>query len=451
MTVADAVQRLTSHMPDSSGYALPYAEVREMQLAALDQRLQQQVDRIKLVRLRAEEAGISRISTLADAVPLLLPHTAYKSYPESFLTGGKWAMLTKWLATVSACPTDGVDLSGVADLDGWIAACGKAGLLVSSSSGTTGKAAMLVATQEDLDFAAQAQVAAVQWGSAIREGDMRTPAGPAGVGAHTPRNIASGGCMMKAFTDPAAPRFQTGLPPATIGSLTAMVMLRKKIADGTAQPSEIAAFEAESAARAQGLAAAQVGAVEDVIAKRDQRLFITGMWGALHPFAEAVRARGFSGKDFHPENAVYLGGGLKGAQLPADYQQFVFDTFNLHPPYIYRMYSMQELNSPMSRCSAGRYHIPPWVVCLPLDKSGDHLLDIGGEEIEARAAFFDLSLEGGWGGVISGDRIHVSFAPCECGHASPSIRDNIDRYANIEGDDKIACSGTVDAYVRGMS
>lgn len=257
--------------------------------------------------------------------------------------------------------------------------------------------------------------------------------------------------MTQAFVDPAAQRFQSGLPPATIGSLTSMVLLRKKIADGTAQPSEIAEFDAESTAREKGLAAAQVGAVEDIIAKRDKRLYISGMWGALYPFAEAVRARGFSGKDFHPENAIYLGGGLKRAKLPDNYQEYVFETFNLHPPFIYRMYSMQELNSPMPRCEAGRYHVPPWVVCVPLDKSGDNLLEVGAGEIDCRAAFFDLSLQGRWGGVISGDRINVSFEPCACGQASPSIRDDVARFADIEGDDKIACSGTVDAYVRGMS
>jgi hypothetical protein len=438
-------------MSTNTGYGLSYADIRETQLAALDESLQKQVRNIKLVRMRAEEANIERILTLTDVVPLLLPHTAFKSYPESFLAGGKWDRLTKWLGTISSLPTGDVDLAGVEDLDGWVDACGRAGLFVSCSSGTTGKSAMLPASQEDLDFIAQAQIAAVQWGSGIRTGDMRTSAGPAGIVAHTPRNMAGGKAMMEAFVDPAAPRFSSGLPLATIGTLMRMVLLRKKIADGTVEPSELAQFDADSAARERGLAEAQIRAVEDVISKRDKRLLITGMWGALYPFAEAVRARGFSAKDFHPENACYLGGGLKRAKLPDNYREYVFETFNLQPQFIYQMYGMQELNSPMPRCSAGRYHIPPWVVALPLDKTGDNLLDIGKGEIECRAAFFDLSLTSRWGGVISGDRIQLSFEPCECGHASPSIRDNVERFADLEGDDKIACSGTVDAYVRGMS
>ena len=55
------------------------------------------------------------------------------------------------------------------------------------------------------------------------------------------------------------------------------------------------------------------------------------MWASLYKIAEAVRAMGYSGSDFHPENTIYIGGGLKGAALPANYKEFVFETFNLSP------------------------------------------------------------------------------------------------------------------------
>ena len=451
--MGEAVYNLLSYMPDSSGYDIPHEDLRALQLQALNERLEERIDRVKLVRHRAEEAGVTAIARLEDVVPLLLPHTAYKSYPESFLTERKWDRLTRWLGTVSAYPTDNIDLSDVREIDDWVAACERAGHFVSCSSGTTGKSAMLVASQADLDFASQDGVAAVQWGSDIRAGDMRTSAGAAGAVAYTPRNAAMGKGLMSAFVDPDAPRFQSGVPPVTIGSLTKMIALRKAIADGTAKPAEIAEYEAESAMRQKALEDAQVGAVDDIIAKRGERLYITGMWGSLYPFAEEVRNRGYSGKDFHPENAVYLGGGLKRAKLPANYREYVYETFNLQPRNIYQMYGMQELNSSMPRCQEGqRYHLPPWLVALPLNKNGDELLPgVGEGAMEGRAAFFDLSLDGRWGGVISGDHIHIDYGPCACGSRSPSIRDDVYRYSDLEGDDKIGCAGTVDAYVRGMS
>lgn len=431
----------------------PYKDIRELQIEAVNERFQEMRDRIKVVKMRAEDAGVTEVGRLEDIIPLLLPHTAYKSYPESFLTGKKWDRLTKWLGTVSAYPTDNVDLSDVHEIDDWVEACAKAGHFVSCSSGTTGKSAMLVASQADLDFAGKDGVDAVQWGSSIRKGDMRTSAGAAGAVAYTPRNTASGGALMAAFVDPEAPRFESGLPPVTIGSLTKMIGLQKAIADGTAMPGEIQEFESESAARQAGLAAAQVGAVDDIISKRDKKLYIMGMWGALYPLAEAVREKGFSGKDFNPENAVYLGGGLKRAKLPDNYREYVYETFNLQPEFIYQMYSMQELNSSLPRCQEGhRYHMPAWLVALPLNKEGDALAPgVGEGKVEGRAAFFDLSMDGRWGGVISGDHIEIDYSPCACGNASPSIADNIYRYSDLEGDDKIGCAGTVDAYVRGLS
>ncbi len=451
--MGSAADKLLSHMPGATGFGLSHDDVHATQVAALNERLEENIDRIKLVGLRAGDAGISKITSLDQVVPLLLPHTAYKSYPEAFLAGKKWDRLTKGLGTICAYPTDSIDLTGVAEIDDWVDACAKAGLYVACSSGTTGKSAMLVSNQADIDFTCQDGVNAVQWGSDIRAGDMRTPAGAAGAVAYTHKNAAMGMALMGSFCDPVAPHFRSGLPPVTIGSLTKMINLRKAIADGTARPAEIQEFEAESAQRERGLEEAQERAVDDIISKRGERLYITGMWGALYPFAEKVRARGYGAKDFHPENGVYLGGGLKRAQLPDNYREFVYETFNMHPRFIYQMYGMQELQTSMPRCQEGhRYHVPPWLVPLPLDKSGDALLPgVGNGKVTGRAAFFDLSMDCRWGGVISGDHIEIDFSPCVCGNASPSIADTVVRYADLEGDDKIGCAGTIDAYVRGLS
>jgi len=447
--MSEATNRLVAMMTDRTGFDLPYDEVRDLQVAAINERFQDRITKIKMVRHRAEEAGITRVSKLDDVVPLLLPHTAYKSYPESFLASGRWDRLTRWLGTVSTQDTGNVDLSDVQDIDGWISACEKAGHYVACSSGTTGKPAILPSTGSDLEFAGKEGVEAVQWGSDIRAGDMRTMISYGGA-AQTSRNAANGGALMQAFTDLSKFRLSPA-PPITIGSITKMIALRKAIAGGTAQPDEIAEFDRESAIRQQALDAGLVHTVDQVIERRSDRLFIMAMWGPLFKLAEEVRNRGFSGKDFNPENGVFLGGGLKRAQVPANYKEFIYETFNLQPHYTYQMYGMQETQTSMPRCPAGRYHVPAWMVCLPLTKDGDALMPIGEEEITARAAFFDLSVEGRWGGIISGDKIEISYKPCACGSPSPSIADTIGRFADLEGDDKIACSGTIDAYVRGIS
>jgi len=193
-------------------------------------------------------------------------------------------------------------------------------------------------------------------------------------------------------------------------------------------------------------------AANAIIEARNERLHVTGLWSGLYNVAKAVREKGYSAGDFNSENSIYVGGGLKRAVLPDDYKEFVYETFNIQPERNYQNYSMQEFHTGMPRCQkGGRYHLPPWLVPLITDKSGDELLPIVEDEYEGRAAFFDLSIDGRWGGVISGDKVSIDFRPCTCGSKSPSIRDNIVRYADLEGDDKIGCAGTVDAYVRGVS
>ncbi len=448
-----AVERLTGLVDAEDRFDYTAAELRAAQVEALNERFQDRVTRIKLLGHRAAEAGIDKIGAVEDIVPVLFPHTAYKSYPESFLMEERWDRLTKWLGTVSPYPITGVDLDGVADIDDWIARLSAKGYFISCSSGTTGKSAMLIASQKDMDWSKLDTVQVFSWGSGVKPARDRKMIGCAPV-ATVPKNLTIGEAQRQAFANPEWPRFNYPVPPITVGSLTKMVVMRKKIGDGTALPQEIADFEATSKERQEILDRAVILAAEEIIAHRDKKLMVSGLWSGLYAVAKVVRDRGYCAKDFNPDNCIYVGGGLKRALLPDDYQQFVHETFNIPEGRHFQNYSMQELNSGMPKCrEGGRYHVPPWIIPMILDKSGDTLLphDIKGGEIEGRAAFYDLSLDGRWGGIITGDKISLDYSPCACGKKGPSIRDNIARFADLEGDDKIGCAGTIDAYVRGVA
>lgn len=446
-----AVERLTRLVDAADRFDLSHAELRETQAAALDERFAERRDRIKLLAHRAGESGVTEIRDRADMVPLLFPHTAYKSYPESFLTEQRWDRLGKWLGTISPYPIAPIETSDIVDIDDWIARLQAAGHYVSCSSGTTGKSAMLLASEADMDWSRVDTVNVFSWGSGVKPQADRRILGIAATAA-VPKNIIVGQAQQAAFGDPDKERFRLPVPPITVGSLTSMVVLRKKIADGTALPEELAEFEKTSQQRQQAMDAAMIAGAEALVKYRDEKLYISGMWNALYQVARIVRDMGYAAKDFHPDNCIYVGGGLKRAQLPPDYQEFVHQTFNIPADRNFQNYSMQELNSGMPKCRAGnRYHVPPWLVPFVLDERGDTLLPHESGEIVGRAAFFDLSLDGRWGGVITGDKIALDFDPCACGAASPSVRDDIVRYADLAGDDKIGCAGTVDAYVRGLS
>jgi hypothetical protein len=356
--MGEAVEKLTGLLHSGLAYDISYAEVRETQIAAMNERLQEQPGKIKLLKLRAEEAGISEIRSLEDAVPLLLPHTAYKSYPESFLSEQKWDRLTRWLGTVSANPTDNTELDGIADIDEWVSRLGAAGHYVSCSSGTSGKPSMLVATKADMERATEDSVVAFSWGSGVAQKQDHRMFGLAPIAA-VPRNEAIGMGLYHAFADPAFPRFAYPVPPITVGSITKMVTLRKAIADGSAQPSEIADFDATSAMRQKAMDDATGICADALIAARGERLYISGMWASLYKIAEEVSKRGYSSKDFTGDNTMYVGGGLKGATVPDNYREVIYETFNLKPERNFMMYGMQEIGSAMPRCQqAGRGRRP---------------------------------------------------------------------------------------------
>ena len=446
-----AADKLTDLVDDKNRYDIPFSELQDAQVEAMNERFQERKDAIKLLRHRADEAEIDAITCREDAVALLLPHTAYKSYPESFLMDERWDRLGKWLDTVSTHRVPKLDPDTIADVDDWVDRLQDSGHYVACSSGTTGKSAMLPASAADMQWLKRDAPQAYTWGSGVPLDRSRRIFGLAPV-AKVPRNEATGEAYTATLQDPASKRFQYPVPPITVGGLTQMVVARKKIADGTILPEELVEFERVSAERAKWVEDAVGVTARALVEARADKLHLTGLWKGLYDVAAAVRELGYSGKDFNPENSIYVGGGLKRAKLPDDYREFVYETFNISPSRNYQNYSMQELHSGMPRCQkGGRYHVPPWLVPLILDKSGDTLLPIADGEYEGRAAFFDLSIDGRWGGVISGDKVSIDFSPCACGARGPSIRDDVVRYADLEGDDKIGCAGTVDAYVRGVA
>lgn len=445
------VERLLGLAQAKDRFNIPHKELCQTQLEAISELFQERKDRIRLLGRRAAETGITEIKSANDVVPLLLPHTAYKSYPESALLEGRWDRLLQWLRIISPHPIQPIDTAAVHGIDDWIEQLSAAGHFVSCSSGTTGKPAMLLASEKDMAWSRVDTINVFAWGSGVLPAQDRMLIGCAPV-AMVPKNMVIAEAQAAAFGNPEWPRWHYPVPPITVGSLTHMVAMRKAIANGTARPGEVAAFEETSREREEAIASAIGLTAEEIIQKRDRKLLIAGQWSSLYQVAQAVRERGYSSKDFNPDNCIYVGGGLKRAQLPPDYQQFVHDTFNIPADCQFQNYSMQELNSGMPRCrEGGRYHVPPWVVPFILDKDGSTLLPNSDGEIEGRAAFFDLSLDGRWGGVITGDKISIDYSPCPCGNAGPSIRDNIVRYSDIDGDDKIGCAGTVDAYVRGVA
>src|ERR1700727_288665 len=118
--MSSAIEKLTRLVAAEDRFDYSHDERRETQLEALNERFQERKDRIRLLAHRAREAGTAEIRSREDMVPLLFPHTVYKSYPKSFLIEERWDRLGKWLGTVSPYPVGPIETSDVTDIDDWI-------------------------------------------------------------------------------------------------------------------------------------------------------------------------------------------------------------------------------------------------------------------------------------------------------------------------------------------
>jgi hypothetical protein len=139
-----------------------------------------------------------------------------------------------------------------------------------------------------------------------------------------------------------------------------------------------------------------------------------------------------------------------GVELPADHVAQITAMLNVDRARFVQFYSMQEINLGLPSCVEGRYHLRSDLVLLVLDEPGEALAPVSDGQAEGRAAFFDLSVDGRWGGTISGDRIRADVGTCPCGRPGPTVFPDIVRFANLADADKITCAGTMDTYVRGF-
>jgi hypothetical protein len=446
-----AVETLIAYAKHPDPYRNPPPDLADLQFAAMRERFAERRGQIKVLDKRARETGINEIRTWQDVVPLLFSHTNYKSYPEAFIDNGQWKGMNAWLQTLSTYPTSNIKTDGVKDVDDWLDNAKAAGHFLYASSGTSGKSSFLNQSAKDKEFAYPAYWAAFDLAAQTFKPNQDRPVfaqmPPKGVHKLTEivdlqfRRIAPPGEIYRVTEDPI-------LAMETIRP----AQLRRLIAAGKASPNDIVAYEQAIAKRQAERAILMENWVEKFIEKRREPLYMGMFWGATYTLMETLKARGIKAGDFHPELVLSVGGGTKGAKIPPDYREQITEFFGLTPDRLPNNYGMVEMSglNPFLQ-DLGAYAVAPWLVPLILDKSGEVLLnpENGKGTVEGRMAFFDILADARWGGIISGDKVVVEFGGSRAGVTGPIVK-SIARYQDLEeGEDKLSCAGTIDAYVRG--
>lgn len=426
----------------------PPSDLDALRLEAARELFAERREQIPVLRRRADEAGVAEINSFSDLVPLLFAHTVYKSYPTSLVENGRWDRLLKWLQTLSVADLTNVDLEGVSDVDDWITRLRAAGHLVLATSGSSGKVSFLNQTIGDREGKKRHFRRTMGWPFTKPNADR--PYFALGPSQGFNSAIEAQGIQAEIWGRPDAIHFLTD-EPLLIREVSAMASLRKRMADGDATPSEIGDAEAAGAAKGARMNAALDQMADTILAHRHEPIVLGALWAQHMMIIDKARALGVEDGAFHPDSLIMAGGGVKGVTLPDDYKERV----NAFYGDVVRPggYGMTEMAQRLPRCEAHRYHVPPGLIPLLLDRPGEELLNVQDRRegvIEGRFAFLDLLYEGRWGGLISGDKVEMDLSGhCPCGRPGPTLLDTITRYSQPGEDDHIGCAGTIDAYVRG--
>lgn len=426
----------------------PPADLNALRLEAARELFTERREQIAVLRRRADETGVSEIRSFADLVPLLFAHTVYKSYPTALVEKGRWDRMLQWLQTLSVADVSNTDVTEVADVDDWMTRLRAAGHLVLATSGSSGKVSFLNQTVGDRQGKKRHFTRTMGWPYVKPNADR--PFFALGPSQGFNSAIEAQQIQAEIWGRPGSVYFLTD-EPLLIREVSANAALRKRMAEGLASPSEIQAAETAGAQKAARMNAALDQMAETILAHRHEPIVLGALWAQHMMIIDKARALGVEDGAFHPDSLIMAGGGIKGVVLPPDYKERV-ETFYgrvVRPGG----YGMTEMAQRLPRCEAMRYHVPPGLIPLLLDQPGDQLQNADGTYqgvIEGRFAFLDLLYEGRWGGLITGDKVQIDFAPhCPCGRPGPTVLDTITRYSQPGEDDHIGCAGTIDAYVRG--
>lgn len=442
-----APETLLDMIDDEELFRWPDSEIEELQLDAARTLFAQRREQIPVLRRRAEETDVREIDTMHDLVPLLFSHTSYKSYPASFVERGQWDKMLKWFETLSTADTSNVNIEGVANIDDWVQRLWDAGHKTLTTSGSSGKVSFLNQTESDRLRKERHFKRTMGWPSFKPNADRPFFSVSPHIGFNS--NVEAVNIQARIWGRPGDIHFLTD-EPLLISEVAKGAALRKKMSEGTSTPSEIEEFENANREKGQRMQAALLEMAEKIVAHRHEPIFLGALWAQHMMIIERAKAMGVGDGEFHPDSVIAAGGGVKGVVLPPDYKEQV----NCFYGDVVRPggYGMTEMAQRWPMCEHRRYHRPAALICLPLDRPGERLLtreDAVDGIIEGRMAFLDLTFDGRWGGLISGDKIELDFNDCPCGRKGPTILDTITRYAQPGEDDHIGCAGTIDSYVRG--
>lgn len=440
---------------------LPRERLEALQLGLIARRFRELHSRVAILDRLALDVGVDAIGRLEDVIPLLFPHTVFKSYPLTWLESGRFDRLTRWLGALTAVRLQPFDCEGLDSIDAWIERLDRrTELRVVHTFGTSGKLSFVPHTRAGWKLGGKIVANCIRdWHGRETGPDLLRRSRPLiypgyrfGAGA-VQRGVASavelfaGGDDNTLFLYPRA-RFSADVA-SLAGRLQAAQMR------GESEKLVLTPFLRERhrqfAERERNRSRDLQHFLEAMIHKyRNQDVYLLGVWPVLYDWAQAGLRAGLR-EVFGPGTVLHTGGGMKGRTLEEGWHEQIFDFVGVRRHF--EFYAMSELTAGCARCEEGNYHVPPVTVPMVLDPQTGGMLPRSGR-MRGRFAAFDLLAQDSWGGVASGDEVTLAGWEecCRCGRPGVYVEPDIRRLRLDEGGtDKISCAGSVDAYERAVA
>ena len=429
--------------------AIPREEREKLQLEAVRINFRRMRDRIPALKKLADRQGVDAIDRIEDVLPVCFDHRVLKNYPIQIIENRDFAKLTQWLSKLTAHDLTRIDLTGLTTIEQWLGRLEAFGMLVTYSSGTTGKLSFVPRSYDEFGPWKFHYYNVTQAASGINCWDNHLPTFFPGYrgGYQTMlkmmtlfnREMAGGDANYYTLYD-------THIP-ADLMALSGRLQSAEDKGEIASLGLDPALLEQRQAMLAQGRT--RDGDLEEWFAKlirqfKGQRVKIGGTFSDLYRVARAGLDKGMT-CEFATGSVLMGGGGMKGYKdAPDDWEDQVKTFFGI--PRMGNQYGFSECIGNAPLCEAGYFHLPPYSVPLLMGPEGECLPREGVQK--GRLVLVDPIPQSYWGGFTSGDEVTIHWdEDCDCGWKSPRVGKTIRRFAENEGgDDKITCAGSQQAY-----
>jgi hypothetical protein len=448
-----------SLLPDNPGawtyrrhqdlFAIPREEREKLQLEAVRLNFARMRNRIPALKKLADRQGVEVIDKLEDVLPVCFDHRVLKNYPIQIIENRDFPKLTSWLDKLTAHDLTRMDLAGLKTIEEWLGRLEAFGMLVTYSSGTTGKLSFVPRSRDEFG----------PW----RASFFLVNHAASGVDAYTTK--------LPTFSPTYRGGYQTMLKMTMLfnsemaggeehyhtlydGHIPADLMALSGRLQSAEDRGEVASLGLDPALLEQRRQMLEQGRrreqdMEAWFSKlmtefKGQRVKIGGTFSDLYRVAKAGLEKGMR-CEFAPGSIMVGGGGMKGYKdAPEDWEDQVKYFFGVDR--LANQYGFSESIGNAPLCEAGFFHFLPYTVPILMDSEGRALPREGVQK--GRLVLVDPIPTSYWGGFTSGDEVTMHWEDdCPCGWRGPRAGKTIRRFAESEGgDDKITCAGSQAAY-----